>query len=151
MMLGPTKTIGTSGRQMLSPTVVACLRRRHSGQQEMREKLPNDWPTVVYEGERIDLVFTNSDGRPMLRQHVDRAIRAAAVKAGLDPVGLGTHTGRRSVVTNLFASGSLDIEDVARFVGHSDTATTKGYVQHEGERPRQVSEKAFLLLDPANS
>ena len=52
------------------------------------------------------------------------------------------------MVTNLYASGSLDIADVARFVGHTDVATTRGYIQHEGERPRQVSEKAFQLLDP---
>jgi site-specific recombinase XerD len=51
-------------------------------------------------------------------------------------------------VTNLYASGSLDIADVAQFVGHTDVSTTRGYVQHVGERPRQVSEKAFLLLDP---
>ena len=84
----------------------------------------------------------------MLRQHVDGAIRAAAIRAGLDPTGLGTHAGRRPVVTSLFASDSLDLGDVARFVGHSDTSTTRGYVQHEGDRPRQISERAFELLDP---
>jgi integrase len=84
----------------------------------------------------------------MLRQHVDRAIRAAATRAGLDSTGLGTHAGRRSVVTSLFASGSLDLGDVARFGGHSDISTTRGYVQHEGERPRQISDRAFELLDP---
>lgn len=54
-------------------------------------------------------------------------------------------------MTNLFASGSLDLEDVARFVGHNDVATTRGYVQHEGDRPRQVSERALELLDPQRS
>jgi hypothetical protein len=27
-------------------------------------------------------------------------------------------------------------------------ATTRGYVQHEGDRPTMVSRKAFELLDP---
>jgi len=54
------------------------------------------------------------------------------------------------MVTNLFASGTVDLEDVARFVGHNDVATTRGYVQHEGDRPRQVSERALELLDPAD-
>jgi len=53
-----------------------------------------------------------------------------------------------SIVTNLFASGSLDLEDVARFVGHNDVATTRGYPQHDGNRPRQVSKRAPELLDP---
>jgi integrase len=148
MMLGPTKTPRTAGRQLLGPTVLELLRRRRQ-QQAIDEAGTPEWPTVVYDGEHIDLVFTTPVGKPMLRQHVDKAIRAAAKKAGLDPTGLGTHAGRRSVVTNLYASGTFDLADVARFVGHSDTATTRGYVQHEGDRPRQVSEKAFQLLDPA--
>ena len=148
MMLGPTKTPRTAGRQLLAPTVVQHLRRRREDQQADIEKLPTAWPEVVYDGEHLDLVFTTPTGRPVLRQHVDHAIRAAASGAGLDPSGLGTHAGRRSVVTNLYASGSLDIADVAQFVGHTDVSTTRGYVQHQGERPRQVSEKAFLLLDP---
>lgn len=148
MVLGPTKTTGTAGRQFLGPTVCELLRRKRTSQLAHRLVMGDAWPVVTYEGATLDLVFTTVDGKPMLRQHVDRAIRLAAVKAGFDPAGLGTHTGRRSVVTNLFASGSLGLEDVARFVGHSDVATTRGYVQHEGNRPQLVSEKAFQLLDP---
>jgi integrase/recombinase XerD len=114
------------------------------------ENLPEPWPRVDYDGEHLDLVFTTAQGTPTLRQHVDRAIRKAAECAGIDSAGLGTHAGRRSVVTNLFASGTVDLEDVAQFVGHNDVATTRGYVQHEGDRPRQVSERALELLDPAN-
>jgi site-specific recombinase XerD len=106
-------------------------------------------PTVAYGGEQLDLVFTTAYGTPTLRQRVDRAIRKAAERADIDPAGLGTHAGRRSVVGNLFASGSLDLEDVARFVRHNDVATTRGYVQHEGVRSRQVSERALELLDPS--
>lgn len=147
MSLGPTKTKHTAGAQSLAPTVLELLRARRELQERDRARLGGEWPTVEFEGHQIDLVFRSATGRPTLRQHVDIAIREAAKRAGLDPRGLGTHTGRRSVVTNLFASGSLDLEDVARFVGHNDTATTRGYVQHEGERPRRVSERAFELLD----
>ena len=128
--------------------MIGLLAKRREVQDEDRVKLGGDWPTVDYDGDHLDLVFTTATGSPMLRQHVDRAIRAAATRAGLDPTGLGTHAGRRSVVTSLFASGSLDLSDVARFVGHSDTSTTRAYIQHEGDRPRQISERAFELLDP---
>ena len=148
MVLGPTKTRGATGLQMLGRTVVSLLRARHDLSQADRASYPGPWPTVEYDGEQLDLVFTTANGTPTLRQHVDRAIRKAAERAGIDSAGLGTHAGRRSVVTNLFASGSLGLEDVARFVGHNDVATTRGYVQHEGDRPRQVSERALELLDP---
>ncbi len=123
------------------------LSTRRQIQDEDRAKV-GGWPDVECDGEHLDLVFTTAAGTPMLRQHVDRAIRKAAERAGIDPTGLGTHAGRRSVVTNLFASGSMDLRDVASFVGYSDTSTTRGYVQHEGDRPRQISERAFELLDP---
>ena len=148
MTLGPTKTRGAMGTQFLGRTAVALLKARHEMRLADAENLPEPWPTVEYDGDKLDLVFTTAYGTPTLRQHVDRAIRKAAERAGIDSVGLGTHAGRRSVVTNLFASGTVDLEDVARFVGHNDVATTRGYVQHEGDRPRQVSERALELLDP---
>lgn len=147
MVLGPTKTIGTAGRQFLGSTVCGLLQRNRTTQISYRLVIGDAWPVVTYQRSAPDMVFTTAEGKPMLGQHVDRAIRLVAVKAGFDPTGLGTHTGR-SVVTNLFASGLLALEDVARFVGHSDIATTPGYVQHEGDRPRQVSEKALQQLDP---
>ncbi len=148
MVLGPTKTRGATGVQVLGRTVVSLLRARHDLFEADRLAFPGPWPKVEYDGEQLDVVFTTADGTPTLRQHVDRAIRKAAERAEIDSAGLGTHAGRRSVVTNLFASGSLDLEDVARFVGHNDVATTRGYVQHEGDRPRRVSERALELLDP---
>ncbi len=151
MTLGPTKTRGAMGTQFLGRTTVALLKARHEMRLADAENLPEPWPTVEYDGDKLDLVFTTAHGTPTLRQHVDRAIRKAAERAGMDSVGLGTHAGRRSVVTNLFASGTVDLEDVARFVGHNDVATTRGYVQHEGDRPRQVSERALELLDPPSS
>ena len=151
MTLGPTKTRGAMGTQFLGRTAVALLEARREMRLEDEENLPERWPTVEYDGQQLDLVFTTAHGTPTLRQHVDRAIRRAAERAGIDSVGLGTHAGRRSVVTNLFASGTVDLEDVARFVGHNDVATTRGYVQHEGDRPRQVCERALELLDPPSS
>jgi integrase len=148
MMLGPTKTPWTAGRQLLGPTVVELLRKQRVRQAAHREAVGPAWPEVVYQGECLDLVFTNAAGRPVQRSHVDRAIRKSAAMIGLDPRHIATHDGRRSVVTNLYASGTFDLNDVARFVGHSDVSTTKAYVQSEGERPKIVSQKALELLDP---
>jgi integrase len=128
--------------------VVALLAARKDVQAADRAKLGDDWPTTTYMGEHLDLVFNTPTGAPVLRQHVDRAIRKAGKAADLDPSHLGTHTGRRSVVTNLHALGDFDLDDIAKFVGHSDTATTLGYIQDEGERPERFSREAFEILDP---
>lgn len=148
MVLGAPKTSRTAGWQLLAPTTLPLLAAHHDRCQRLRGERVVPWPEVSYQGELLDLVFVNLSGRLMLRQHVDRAIRKAAELAGLDPSEIGTHTGRRSVVTNLYASGDLDLEDVARFVGHSDVSTTRGYVRSEGERPQMVSRMAFGILDP---
>jgi hypothetical protein len=99
MVLGPTKTRGATGVQMLGRTVVSLLRARHDLHEADRAVYPGPWPTVEYDGEQLDLVFTTADGTPTLRQHVDRAIRKAAERADIDSAGLGTHASRRSVVT----------------------------------------------------
>ncbi len=96
MVLGPTKTRGTAGWQLLGPSVVQLLRRRRELQALDWERV-GGWPQAEYEGEFFDLVFTTPEGKPMLRQNVDRAIRTAARRAGFDPTQLATHTGRRSV------------------------------------------------------
>jgi hypothetical protein len=40
------------------------------------------------------------------------------------------------------------VADVARHVGHTDPATTAGYVRDLGQRPRNTALKAAQLLDP---
>lgn len=47
--------------------------------------------------------------------------------------------------------GGLDLADVARHVGHSDTATTAEYVRSLGQRPADTARRAAELLDPTVS
>ena len=126
MVLGPPKTKRTAGRQLLGRTVLELLIALRQRQTDKRSGAGLPDPVVFYDGQQLNPIFVNTSGAPMLRQHVGRAIRAAAKRAGFDHTGLGTHTGRRSVVTNRYASGVFDLADVARFVGHSDVATTRG-------------------------
>lgn len=95
-------------------------------------------------------MFTTTEGRPRVRQNVSETLRAACSRAGIDPAGVGTHTGRRSTVTNLYAAGA-SIDDVAAHVGHSSTETTRGYVQHLGDRPAEVARRAWALLGGEDS
>ena len=60
---------------------------------------------------------------------------------------LGTHAGRRTVVTTLFVEGDEALEDIARFVGHAKPSTTAGHVKRLGRRPQSVAERAAAILD----
>jgi integrase len=147
MMLGPPKTEGAKGRHHLSPVVVELLRRRRQAQVEERLRA-GAWPQHQYEGRTVDLVFTTTTGGLLLRQAVTKAVRAAAVKARIDPEGLGTHAGRSTAITVLYTEEGLDLADVARHVGHASPSTTAGYVRHLGRRPLATAEAASRLLDP---
>jgi integrase len=148
IVLGPTKTFGAEGVHHLAPISVAHLRRRLEEQESERAE---DWPVHVHGGEVIHPVFTHPDGSLVARQAITKVVERAAVRAGLDPGGLATHAGRRTVITALYADGHVDLADVARHVGHSNTQTTAGYVRSLGKRPVATAQRAAELLDPTLS
>ena len=73
-------------------------------------------------------------------------LKQAAKTAGI-AADLGTHAGRRTVVTTLFVDGDEALEDIAHFVGHARPATTAGYVKRLGRRPQAVAKRAAAVLD----
>jgi integrase len=75
-----------------------------------------------------------------------KVVKQAAKSIGIT-AGLGTHAGRRTVVTTLFVDGDEALEDIAHFVGHARPATTAGYVKRLGRRPQAVAKRAATVLD----
>ena len=143
--LGPPKTEGARGEHWLTPTVVEMLTKRREMQMEERVTA-RVWKPHTYQGERLNIVFTTPTGGLVLRQTVAKLIKQGAKTAGIT-ADLGTHTGRRSVVTTLFVEGDEALEDIARFVGHAKPSTTAGYVKRLGRRPQSVAERAAVILD----
>jgi hypothetical protein len=84
----------------LMPTTVALLRKRSAVQAHERSVAP-EWPTMAYDGEPVSLVFTTPTGGLVLRQTSAKIVKQAAKTAGIT-ADLGTHAGRRTVVTTLF-------------------------------------------------
>ena len=146
--LGPTKTDSARGEHWLMPTVVNLLIRRREIQAGERVAALH-WQTQTYEGEEINLVFTTPSGGLVLRQTIAKLVKGAAKSTGID-ADLGTHAGRRTVVTTLFVDGDEALEDIARFVGHAKPSTTAGYVKRLGRRPEAVAKRAAAVLDRAS-
>jgi integrase len=143
--LGPPKTEGARGEHWLMPTVVTMLKQRRADQAQGRAAAPV-WATIAYGGEWLNLVFTTPTGGLVLRQTVAKVMKQAAKSAGIT-AQLGTHAGRRTVVTSLFVDGDEALEDIAHFVGHARPTTTAGYVKRLGRRPQVVAKRAAAVLD----
>lgn len=153
--LGPPKTDGAHGTHFLMPTVVTYLQRRRELQDHDRENA-STWTTHTYQNEIVNLVFTTPYGGLILRQTIAKFVKEFAKTAGIsvtqtENARFSTHSGRRSVITALFVEGGEALEDIARFVGHSHSATTAGYVKRLGRRPQAVAERAAILLDPIHA
>ena len=147
MVLGSTKTSGAQGVHCLAPVSVAHLRVRRDEQKLKRHAVGADWLEHVYEDEKLLMVFTAVHGGLTHRQAVTKEIGRAVKIAGLDPNGLASDSGRRTVVTALYADGGLDHADVARHVGHADPSTTAEYVSGLGNRPSDTAACAAELLE----
>lgn len=107
-----------------------------------------DWPPVEHEGEGLHPVFRNSAGAIVNRQRVSKLLKTWARNAGVEnPHDVGTHTGRRTFVTALDRNG-VSVAAIADQVGHSDRATTEGYVQRQQRRDDEVADLAAQLLAP---
>jgi integrase len=144
--LGPTKTRGATGVHHLAPGTIQRLRAWRARQADDRLTAGTLWQSQTYNGTPLELVFTQADGRPVARQQIDKLLRRAAQRVGLDSNRLGTHVGRRTVVTTLYTAGT-DIGDIARHVGHASPATTSAYVASLGDRPAKTARLAAKLLD----
>ena len=143
---GPTKTAGATGVHHLAAGTIERLRAWEARQAEERLAAGPLWQTHTYESVVVDPVFTQPDGHLVARQQIDKLLRRAAEQIGIDATRLGTHVGRRTVVTTLYTAGT-DIGDIARHVGHASPTTTSGYVASLGDRPMKTAELAAKLLD----
>jgi integrase len=143
---GPTKTAGATGKHHLAPGTIQRLRAWKARQTEERLAAGPVWQRHIYEAQLLEPVFTQPDGQLVARQQIDKLLRRAAERIGLDPTRFGTHVGRRTVITTLYTAGT-DIGDIARHVGHASPATTSGYVASLGDRPANTARLAAKLLD----
>jgi site-specific recombinase XerD len=66
----------------------------------------------------LSIVFTTPTGELVLRQPVAKLINQGAKTAGI-AADLGTHAGRRSVMTTLFVDGDEALDQLVRRVDRS--------------------------------
>jgi hypothetical protein len=107
---------------------VERLRAWKQRQAEERLVAGTLWQTHTYESVVVDPVFSQPDGRLVARQQIDKLLRRAAERIGIDA------TPRRPPYggDDLYTVGT-DIGDFARHVGHASPTTTSGCVASLGD------------------
>lgn len=138
------KEESTWGEYWLQPIVIDLIGERME-QLELEKPACPDWQDQYCDDQLVDLLFTKLDGRLLRIHDVDTAVSKAAEAAGLD-AQLGTHGGRRSVVTALYSESDMAVDDIANYVGHATHMSTRRYIKRLGKRPKEVSKRAGNVL-----
>lgn len=85
-------------------------------------------------------VFPGTKGRPVTRQTVFHALKAAAAKAGLPAASVSPHVLRHAFATHL-VDNDADLRAVQLMLGHADIATTEIYTHVSRSRVRKVYDR----------
>ncbi len=85
-------------------------------------------------------VFPGRKGRPITRQTVFLALKAAAVKAGISTSAVSPHVLRHAFATHL-VDNDADLRAVQLMLGHADIATTEIYTHVSRSRVRKVYDR----------
>jgi integrase/recombinase XerD len=85
-------------------------------------------------------VFPGARGKPITRQTVFLALKAAARKADLPPSAVSPHVLRHAFATHL-VDNDADLRAVQMMLGHADIATTEIYTHVSRSRIRKVYDR----------
>jgi integrase/recombinase XerD len=85
-------------------------------------------------------LFPGSGGKPVTRQTVFLALKAAARKAGLPASAVSPHVLRHAFATHL-VDNDADLRAVQMMLGHADIATTEIYTHVSRARVRRVYDR----------
>ena len=86
---------------------------------------------TLLKGNESEWLFTNCNGKPMSRQGFWKIIKYYGEKAGIQ-ADITPHTLRHSFAAHLLRNGA-DVHAVQAMLGHSDMATTQGYMAYSQE------------------
>lgn len=99
-------------------------------------------PELVKKGnKKVENLFLNRSGQPMTRIRFYQLLEEYAREAGITKK-ISPHVLRHSFATHLLNNGA-DLRVVQELLGHADISTTQIYTHMDGERLKEIYEKAF--------
>lgn len=84
--------------------------------------------------ESLPWLFPNREGNGSITvRWADKILRSAIEKAGLEALGISTHSTRRSFITKLHRAG-VDVYTIQKITGHQDVKALGRYVEIDSDR-----------------
>ncbi|WP_193196409.1 tyrosine-type recombinase/integrase [Nostoc sp. MG11] len=87
----------------------------------------------AYKPDSLWLFPCREGNEPITVRWADKILRAAVERAGLDALGISTHSTRRSFITKLHRKG-IDLYTIQSITGHRDLKALGHYVEIDGDR-----------------
>ena len=93
-------------------------------------------------------LFLNRYGRRLSQRSVQNIVKECALRAGLDPERVHTHTLRHSFATHLL-DGGADLRVVQELLGHTSPSTTQIYTHITSSQAKRVYEASHPMASRA--
>lgn len=122
----------------LSNTARTALVEEQNRQADLRSQLGEDFNP-------LNLVFLNTEGRPLDPRNVDKFLKQALHKAGCRPISM--HKLRHTAATLMVAAG-VDLHQVKEQLGHSQISLTADLYAHGvNEAQRKAADRLDQVLN----
>lgn len=110
-----------------------------SGARQLEEWI-HDHRWVLIGAERVDALFIVANGKPMsggMLYHRLKVVQQQVESAELRGKVIGLHTLRHAIATHLLQAG-MELQKIARFLGHSSMDSTQIYTHLMEEQPANL-------------
>jgi integrase len=132
---------GKSAVEALHPAVYAALTAYLRAAGRLADIQPEDYifTALTAAAERLPHVEAAAgEARPLSRQRVNQIVKRLAGKAGLRAEMVTVHTLRRTSARRFYEASDFDLDETAKALHHSNTATTRVYLNQPERGAREI-------------
>ncbi len=137
----------TSGVETLHPAIYAALTAYLRAAGRLETIQPEDYIFIAMNdaAERLPQVVPGYVPTALSRQRVNQIVKRQARRAGLREELITVHTLRRTAARRFYEASDFDLDETAKALHHSSTATTRVYLNQPERGAREIWESVAAL------
>jgi integrase/recombinase XerD len=131
---------GKSAVETLHPAVYAAITAYLRAAGRLADIQPEEYifTALTDAAERWPHVTATETAQPLSRQRVNQIVKRVAQKAGLRAEMVTVHTLRRTAARRFYEASDFDLDETAKALHHSHTATTRVYLNQPERGAREI-------------